>query len=109
MGQLVAAPSGASAFERYADSSLIMSKCEGPRFDGTVDVREVIATINRTCAAYAATLLEHLPSGLRLNPLHRLLARAFRMGVSDRLFFAVGSKRLRVEAVNQDQRRLRTP
>lgn len=73
-----------------------------PQERSVVDVREVVATINRARAAYGAASLEHLPSGLRLNPSHCPLARAFRMGVSDRLFFAVGSERLRVEAIGQD-------
>jgi len=67
-----------------------------------VDVREVLATINRARAAYGASRLDELPNGLKCNPSHCPIARAFRMGVSDRLFFAVGSGHLRVEAVGQD-------
>jgi hypothetical protein len=71
-----------------------------------IDVRQVIATINRARAAYGATRIEELPSGLRLNPSHCPLARAFRMGVADRLFFGVGSGWLRVETVNEDPGRI---
>lgn len=67
-----------------------------------VNLQEVIATVNRARAAYGAARLEHLPSGMRLNPSHCPLARAFRTGVSDRLFFALGSERLRVEAIGPD-------
>jgi len=67
-----------------------------------VNVVEVVATINRARAAYGAARLEDLPSGIRLNPSHCPIARAFRMGVSQPLFFAVGSEGLRVEALGLD-------
>jgi hypothetical protein len=69
---------------------------------GAVDLQQVIAIINRARAAYGASPIEHLPSGLIRNPSHCPLARAFRIGVSDRLFFAVGSEQLRIEAVDRD-------
>lgn len=67
-----------------------------------VNVAEVIAAVNRARAAYGAVWLEKLPSGIRLNPSHCPLARSFRMGVAQPLFFAVGSEGLRVEALGQD-------
>ena len=67
-----------------------------------VNLQPVIAAINRARAAYGASQIEHLPTGIIRNPSHCPLARAFRMGVSHRLFFAIGSERLRVEAVDRD-------
>jgi len=67
-----------------------------------VNVADVVATINRARAVYGAARLEDLPSGIRLNPSHCPIARAFRMGVSQPLFFAVGSEGLRVEALGWD-------
>ena len=71
-----------------------------------VNLQQVIATVNRARAASGAARLEHLPSGIRLNPSHCPLARAFRTDVADRLFFAVGSERLRVEALGPNPARI---
>lgn len=73
-----------------------------PPQSSVVDIAEVIAAVNRARAVYGAALLEDLPSGIRLNPSHCPLARAFRIGVRQPLFFAVGTQGLRVEALGQD-------